>query len=136
MTMVSGRAVGNHLREWRQRRRLSQLDFAVEANVSQRHLSFIESGRAAASREMLLHLAERLDVPLRERNALLLAGGYAPVFPERSLDDPALEPARRAIDLIVQRHGPFPALRYVCGDSRRESKVVRMDSADCSRRRH
>jgi transcriptional regulator with XRE-family HTH domain len=104
------RAVGDSLRDWRQRRRMSQLDFALEAEISQRHLSFMESGRSVPSRDMLLHLAERLEIPLRERNGLLLAAGYAPVFPERSLDDPALEPARRAVDLVLKGHEPFPAL--------------------------
>jgi transcriptional regulator with XRE-family HTH domain len=104
------RSLGDHLREWRRRRRLSQLDFALEAEISQKHLSFIESGRASASREMVLRLADRLQAPLRERNAMLLAAGYAPAFPERSLDDPALAPARAAIELILKGHEPFPAL--------------------------
>src|ERR1700736_3720682 len=86
--------VGDHLREWRQRRHLSQLDLAVDAEISARHLSFVETGRAAPSREMVLKLAERLEVPLRERNVLLVAAGFAPAFPQRSLDDPALKPAR------------------------------------------
>lgn len=98
------------LRSWRQRRRLSQLDCALEANISQRHLSFIESGRATPSRDMLLHLAECLDIPLRERNAALLAAGFAPVYPERTLDDPGMESAREAIDRLLQGHEPFPAL--------------------------
>ncbi|EJZ17470.1 helix-turn-helix transcriptional regulator [Rhizobium sp. Pop5] len=106
----AARSLGDHLREWRQRRRMSQLDLALEADISQRHLSFIESGRATPSREMLLHLAERLDVPLRDRNPLLLAAGFAPVFAERKLDDPALEPARRAIDMVLKGHEPFPAI--------------------------
>jgi transcriptional regulator with XRE-family HTH domain len=104
------RSLGDYLREWRQRRHLSQLDFALEADISQRHLSFIESGRATPSREMLLHLAERLGVPLRERNPMLLAAGFAPVFAERSLDDPALAPARQAVDMVLKGHEPFPAL--------------------------
>ena len=91
---------GTHLRHWRQHRRLSQLDLAQEADISTRHLSYVETGRAPPSREMVLQLAERLDVPLRERNALLVAAGYAPIFRERSLDDPALQPARRAVDLV------------------------------------
>src|SRR5438105_13516270 len=90
--------VGALIREWRQRRRLSQLDLACEADISTRHLSFLETGRAQPSRDMVLHLAERLDVPLRERNVLLVAAGYAPVFRERPLDDPALAAARAAID--------------------------------------
>ncbi|MFT4000627.1 MAG: helix-turn-helix transcriptional regulator [Rhizobium sp.] len=108
--MSPARSLGDHLREWRQRRRLSQLEFALEAEISQRHLSFIESGRALPSREMLMHLAERLGIPLRERNPMLLAAGFAPVFPERKLDDPALAPARRAIDMLLKGHEPFPAL--------------------------
>jgi transcriptional regulator with XRE-family HTH domain len=106
----STRAIGEHLRAWRQHRRLSQLDFALEAEISQRHLSFMESGRSQPSRDMVLHLAERLEVPLRERNTLLLAAGYAPVYQERRLDDPALAPARQAIDLVLKGHEPFPAL--------------------------
>ncbi|HYE00910.1 MAG TPA: helix-turn-helix transcriptional regulator [Alphaproteobacteria bacterium] len=104
------RPLGDHLRTWRKRRRMSQLDLALEAEISQRHLSFVESGRSVASRETVLALAERLAVPLRERNVLLLAAGYAPVFPERPLDDPALLPARRAIDLVLKGHEPYPAL--------------------------
>lgn len=102
--------VGDLLREWRQRRRLSQLDLASEADISTRHLSFVESGRAQPSREMVLHLAERLDVPLRERNVLLVAAGYAPVFRERPLTDPALASVRQAIDLVLKGHEPYPAL--------------------------
>lgn len=89
---------------------MSQLDLALEAEISQRHLSFIESGRSVPSRDMLLHLAERLGVPLRERNPMLIAAGFAPVFTERRLDDPALAPARRAIDMVLKGHEPFPAL--------------------------
>src|SRR6516225_1051589 len=85
--------VGGLLREWRRRRRLSQLDLACEAGISTRHLSFVETERALLSREMLLDLAEQLEVPVRERNVLLVAAGYAPVFPERSLRDPALAAA-------------------------------------------
>src|SRR5215475_15314267 len=91
--------VGHLLREWRQRRRLSQLDLACDAGISTRHLSFVETGRAHPSRDMLLLLSEQLDVPVRERNVLLVAAGFAPIFPERALDDPALAPARAAIDL-------------------------------------
>lgn len=89
---------------------MSQLDLAVEAEISAKHLSFLETGRAQPSREMLLHLAEQLDIPLRERNILFVAAGYAPLFPERPLDDPALEAARRAIDLVLAGHEPYPAL--------------------------
>jgi transcriptional regulator with XRE-family HTH domain len=102
--------VGDHLREWRQRRRMSQLDLALEAEISARHLSFVETGRAAPSRDMVLRLAERLDVPLRERNVLLVAAGYAPAFPQRTLEDPALSSARQAIDLVLRAHEPNPAL--------------------------
>ena len=102
--------IGDHLREWRQRRHLSQLDLAGDAEISARHLSFVETGRAAPSREMVLKLAERLDVPLRERNVLLVAAGYAPAFPQRTLDDPALKAARQAIDLVLKAHEPNPAL--------------------------
>src|ERR1700757_3158705 len=104
--------VGEHLREWRQRRHLSQLDLAVDAEISARHLSFVETGRASPSREMVLKLAERLDVPLRERNVFLVAAGYAPAFPQRSLDDPMLKFARQAIDLVLKAHEPNPALAY------------------------
>src|SRR5499426_2917253 len=102
--------IGEHLREWRQRRHLSQLDLAGEAEISARHLSFVETGRSAPSREMVLRLSERLEVPLRERNVLLVAAGYAPVFPERPLDDPALRAQRQAVDLILKGHEPYPAL--------------------------
>ena len=106
------RHVGEHLRQWRQRRRLSQLDLAGDAEISTRHLSFVETGRATPSREMVLKLAERLDVPLRERNMLLVAAGFAPAFPQRSFDDPALKSARSAIDLVLRAHEPNPALAY------------------------
>ncbi|WP_231402367.1 helix-turn-helix domain-containing protein [Caenimonas aquaedulcis] len=104
------RAFGEHLRHWRQHRRLSQLDLAQEADISTRHLSFVETGRSVPSREMVLRLAERLEVPLRERNALLVAAGYAPMYRERPLDDPALASAREAVDLILRSHEPYPAL--------------------------
>jgi transcriptional regulator with XRE-family HTH domain len=104
--------IGEHLREWRQRRHLSQLDLAVDAEISARHLSFVETGRAAPSRDMVLKLAERLDVPLRERNVLLVAAGFAPAFPQRALDDPALKAAREAINLVLKAHEPNPALAY------------------------
>jgi transcriptional regulator with XRE-family HTH domain len=104
--------IGDHLREWRQRRHLSQLDLAGDAEISARHLSFVETGRAAPSRDMVLRLAERLNVPLRERNVLLVAAGFAPAFPQRALDDPALKAARQAIDLVLKAHEPNPALAY------------------------
>jgi transcriptional regulator with XRE-family HTH domain len=107
--LSSARPVGDLLREWRQRRRLSQLDLACEAGISTRHLSFVETGRAQPSRDMLLHLAEELEIPMRERNVLLVAAGYAPMFPERPLQDPVLAAARAAIDLVLERQKPYPA---------------------------
>jgi transcriptional regulator with XRE-family HTH domain len=101
---------GEHLRHWRQHRRLSQLDLAHEADISTRHLSFVETGRSVPSREMVLRLSERLDIPLRERNALLVAAGYAPMYRERPLDDPALASARQAVELLLKSHEPYPAL--------------------------
>lgn len=106
----ASRTVGDLLREWRQRRRMSQLLLATEADISTRHLSFVESGRAVPSREMVMHLAERLDVPLRARNALLVAAGYAPLFRERPLSDPQLAAAREAVELVLKGHEPYPAL--------------------------
>ena len=103
------RPVGVHLREWRRRRRMSQLELACEADISSRHLSFLETGRSRPSREMILHLAEQLEVPMRERNVLLVAAGYAPMFPERALDDPSLNAARHAIDLVLEGQKPYPA---------------------------
>jgi transcriptional regulator with XRE-family HTH domain len=89
---------------------MSQLALALEADISAKHVSFLESGRATPSRDMVLLLAEQLDIPLRDRNLLLLAAGYAPLFPQRSLDDPALAGARRAVDLVLRGHEPYPAL--------------------------
>jgi len=103
-------AIGPLIRDWRQQRRLSQLELALEAEISQKHLSFVESGRSQPSRDMVLLLAEHLGVPLRERNTLLLAAGYAPVYLERALEDPALQAAKAAIDLILTGHEPYPAL--------------------------
>ena len=108
--MYQDRAFGQQLREWRQRRRISQLDLAAEAELSARHLSFVETGRARPSRETVLRLAEALGVPLRERNALLIAAGYAPIFPERPFDDAALGAARDVVQRILDAHMPFPAL--------------------------
>jgi transcriptional regulator with XRE-family HTH domain len=101
---------GAQLREWRQRRRLSQLDLAGEAEVSTRHLSFVETGRAMPSREMVLRLADRLELPLRERNRWLTAAGFAPMYAERPLDDVALTAAREAVELVLTGHEPYPAL--------------------------
>jgi transcriptional regulator with XRE-family HTH domain len=98
------------LKDWRRRRRLSQLELAVEAEVSTRHLSFVETGRSKPSRELLLHLAEHLDVPLRDRNGLLLAAGYAPDYRETPLDDATMAPVRDALDKVLAGHEPFPAV--------------------------
>lgn len=110
LTTERNQPVGELLRAWRERRRLSQMALALDAEVSTRHLSFLETGRARPSREMLLRLAEHLAVPLRERNALLLAAGYAPAHPERPLDDPALAAAREAAARVLAGHEPYPAL--------------------------
>lgn len=103
-------SLGDLLREWRKRRHHSQLSLALEAGISQRHLSFVESGRSTPSREMVLKLAEQLEIPLRERNRLLIAAGFAPLYPEHAFDDPALDAARRAIERVLQAHEPYPAL--------------------------
>jgi transcriptional regulator with XRE-family HTH domain len=101
---------GDLVREWRQRRRLSQLELAGEAEISTRHLSFVETGRATPSRGMLLRLAERLDMPLRARNELLHAAGFAALYAERALDAPEMSLARRMVDAVLTAHAPFPAL--------------------------
>jgi transcriptional regulator with XRE-family HTH domain len=101
---------GEQLREWRQRRHLSQLDLAAEVEISTRHLSFVETGRSQPSRAMVLRLAERLSVPLRERNALLVAAGFAPMYSTHTLSDPSMSSARAAVELILSGHEPFPAL--------------------------
>ena len=103
-------SVGPLLRAWRQRRRLSQLDVSARAAISTRHLSFVETGRARPSREMVLHLAEELDVPLRERNTLLIAAGYAPVYRETSLDDEDMAAVRKTLEQLLAGHEPYPAL--------------------------
>jgi len=110
MATVTSQVVGGLLREWRERRRLTQLELALEAGVSARHLSFVETGRSKPGREMLLQVLERLDVPFREQNRLLLAAGHAPAFPERSLEDTELEPVRDALDVILHGHEPYPAV--------------------------
>ena len=107
---IRGRKVGSALRDWRRRRRLSQLDLAGRAGVSTRHLSFVETGRSRPSPELLLHLAEHLDVPLRERNALLLAAGYAPTYAETDLAAPELAPVKDALDRVLAAHEPYPAV--------------------------
>jgi transcriptional regulator with XRE-family HTH domain len=108
--LMTENSAGTLLREWRLRRRKSQLDLAGEAEISQRHLSFVESGRAKPSRDMVLHLAEQLDIPLRERNHLLLAAGFAPRYGERKLDDPSLAAARETVRLVLKGHEPNPAI--------------------------
>lgn len=108
--MEKTQTVGNLLKQWRERRRKSQLELALDAEISTRHLSFVETGRARPSREMILLLAKNLEIPLRERNKVLLAGGYAPQFSEKSLDDVSLQAARRAVEMILKAHEPFPAL--------------------------
>jgi transcriptional regulator with XRE-family HTH domain len=102
--------IGPLLKTWRTRRRLSQLELALEAGVSTRHLSFLETGRSRPSERMVLHLAERLEIPLRERNRLLLAAGYAPIFGQRHLDEPELAPVKEALDQLLAGHEPFPAI--------------------------
>jgi transcriptional regulator with XRE-family HTH domain len=102
--------VGDLLREWRQRRRKSQLELAIEADVSSRHISFLETGRARPSRDMVLRLADHLDVPLRDRNRLLLAAGFAPVYGERPVDAPEMTRVRETLDKILKGHEPYPAL--------------------------
>lgn len=111
MSVTTGAVgIGGLLRGWRQRRRLSQLDLAIAAEVSTRHLSFVETGRAKPSRDFVIHLAEQLEVPLRERNSLLLAAGYAPVYRQTLLEADEMQPVRAALDKIVRSHQPFPAL--------------------------
>jgi transcriptional regulator with XRE-family HTH domain len=107
--MSGARPVGELLREWRQRRRWSQLELACEAEISTRHLSFLETGRAQPSREMILCLAEQLEIPMRERNVLLVAAGYAPIFAEHALEDTALASAKKAIEVVLESQKPFPA---------------------------
>ena len=110
MATVPSQAIGPLLRKWRERRRVTQLGLALEAGVSPRHLSFVETGRSKPGREMLLRVLERLEVPFREQNRLLLAAGHAPAFPERSLEDAELQPVRDALDVILGGHEPYPAV--------------------------
>jgi transcriptional regulator with XRE-family HTH domain len=107
---TSPRDVGGLLKDWRRRRRLSQLDLAIEAEVSPRHLSFVETGRSRPSRELVMHLAEHLDVPLRDRNTLLLAAGFAPMYRQTPLEAGEMTPVRDALDKILTSHEPFPAV--------------------------
>jgi transcriptional regulator with XRE-family HTH domain len=111
MTTMTARApVGQLLREWRERRRLSQLELSIQADISTRHLSFVETGRSRPTPEMIVRLTEQLEVPLRERNQLLLAGGYAPAYPQHDLDEPELESVRAALRQVLHGHEPYPAL--------------------------
>jgi len=105
----AGQTAGTLLRDWRQRRRLTQLELALEADISPRHLSFVETGRAQPSRQMLIRLSNELEIPLRERNALLVCAGFAPMYRERSLGDAALAAARRAVEMVLEAQKPFPA---------------------------
>jgi transcriptional regulator with XRE-family HTH domain len=111
MTSTTVRApVGQLLREWRERRRLSQLELSIQADISTRHLSFVETGRSRPTPEMIVRLTEHLEVPLRERNQLLLAGGYAPAYPQHGMDEPELESVRDALRLVLRGHEPYPAV--------------------------
>jgi transcriptional regulator with XRE-family HTH domain len=111
MTAVSAQGeIGSLLRKWRERRGRTQLDLALDAGISARHLSFVETGRSRPGRETLLRIVGHLDLPLREQNALLLAAGHAPAIPERSLHDAELAPVREALDLILTGHEPYPAV--------------------------
>ncbi len=102
--------IGTLLRDWRVRRRMSQQDLALEAGVSARHVSFVETGRAKPSADMVIQLAEHLEVPLRDRNTLLLAAGFAPAYAQRDLDEPEMGPVREAIDRVLRGHEPYPAV--------------------------
>jgi transcriptional regulator with XRE-family HTH domain len=111
MAMISSQPpVGTMLREWRERRRRTQLDLALDARISARHLSFVETGRSRPGAEVILRLAEQLELPFRERNALLLAAGHAPAFPDRPLEHPEMAATRAALEVILANHEPFPAL--------------------------
>ncbi len=108
--MTTPLSIGDLLQQWRKRRRYSQLDLAGEAGISARHLSFLETGRSQPSREMVLLLAQHLEIPLRSRNLLLSAAGFAPVYSQKNLDDPALHLAREAVQTVLKGHEPYPAL--------------------------
>ncbi len=110
VTLTAPTPVGQLLREWRERRRLSQLDLSIQADISTRHLSFVETGRSRPTPEMILRLTEQLEVPLRERNQLLLAGGYAPAYPQHGMDEPELASVRAALRQVLRGHEPYPAV--------------------------
>jgi transcriptional regulator with XRE-family HTH domain len=124
--VTEDRPVGELLREWRRRRKLSQLELAIQAEVSPRHVSFVETGRTIPSSAMVLHLAEHLAVPLRERNRLLVAAGHAPVYRQRALDDPDLDRVRAALEQFLQAHSPYPALAV----DRRWNLILANDALD------
>jgi transcriptional regulator with XRE-family HTH domain len=126
LVRMSENRVGTMLKDWRRRRRLSQLDLALEAGISTRHLSFVETGRSRPSSEMVVRLAEQLDVPLRERNQLLLAAGYAPHYGARSLEDPDMAPVRDALGRVLAGHAPYPAIAI----DRQWNLVASNDSLD------
>jgi transcriptional regulator with XRE-family HTH domain len=128
-------AFGDLLREWRQRRHLSQLELSTRTGVSSRHLSYLETGRSSPSRQMILYLAEHLDIPLRERNALLLAAEYAPVYSHRALDDndSDMRYVREAIERLLASHGPYPAFvidRHWEVVARNSSTALLLDGVD------
>src|SRR5262245_64269825 len=104
-----GSVIGDRLRAWRERRHLSQMELSLRAEVSSRHLSFVETGRARPGRELILRLAEELQIPLRDRNALLVSAGFAPVFQHRPFSDPSFDSVRAILDLALEQHKPFPA---------------------------
>jgi transcriptional regulator with XRE-family HTH domain len=127
--------LGEHLRDWRQRRRMTQLDLAGAAGISTRHLSFLETGRSLPSRAMLLRLATLLEVPLRQRNALMVAAGYAPLYREHRLDEAEMAVVREAIDRILQGHEPYPALaidRHWHLAAANRSALALLDGVDAS----
>ncbi|WP_244927976.1 helix-turn-helix transcriptional regulator [Nocardioides sp. W7] len=133
ITATTTRPVGQLIRDWRERRRLSQLELSVRADISTRHLSFVETGRSKPTPQMILRLTEHLDVPLRERNELLLAGGFAPVYPRHELDAPELASIQAALRHVLDGHDPFPALvidRY--WDLLDANSAVSMLTAGCA----
>src|SRR5918992_1510658 len=111
-TATASGEVGARLRAWRGQRRMTQLELALDAGISPRHLSFVETGRSKPGRAMLLSVTEQLAIPYRERNEILLAAGYAPAFPERTLEDPALSLVREALERILAAHEPYPAIAF------------------------
>jgi transcriptional regulator with XRE-family HTH domain len=125
MATTTTSTFGESLRLWRTTRRMSQLALAAEAHVSQRHLSFLETGRARPSREMVTHLAATLDLPLRARNDMLLSAGFAPAFPETALDEPAMDQVRHVLEFLLEAHEPFPAIVI----DRRWNSVMANDAA-------